>query len=128
MAARLGVDFGEEAHRELGDGDALLLHGVAVADGHGVVVFGVEVVCHAEGRADFVLAAVALSDGAAVIVVGADVIGAERGKHLPGTRLQLLGEWQDGGLDWRHQGGQPEDDADVLVLVELLCGGGVLLV
>ena len=52
------------------DGDADLLHGVAVTDGDGLVVEGVEVDGDAEGGADFVLAAVAASDALGVVVLG----------------------------------------------------------
>ncbi len=52
------------------DGDADLGHGVAVADGDGVVVEGVEVDGDAEGCADLVLAAVAASDALGVVVLG----------------------------------------------------------
>jgi len=49
---------------ELADGHANLFHGVAVADGDGIVFEGVEVDGDAEGRSDFVLAAVATANGA----------------------------------------------------------------
>ena len=48
---------------------ALLLHGVAVADGNGAGLFGLEVHADAERRADLVLTAVALADGAGLVVV-----------------------------------------------------------
>src|SRR4051794_12061089 len=49
--------------------DPLLLHGVALADRHGVVVEGVEVDSDAVRRADLVLASVAAADRAGVVEV-----------------------------------------------------------
>ena len=45
-------------------------HGVAVADGDGLVVEGVEVDSDAEGCADLVLATVAASDALGIVVLG----------------------------------------------------------
>src|SRR6185312_4643524 len=79
---------------------AFLGHGVAVADGHGLVLEGVEVHGDAERRADLVLAAVAAANGAGVVEV--DVPGLPQ---LGGQRLGLRGqvlvarERQHRGLD-----------------------------
>ena len=118
----------EQVGGQVGDINSFLLHRVAFAHGDSVVVFGVEVIGHAEGRADLVLAAVAFADGASVVVFGADVGGAEGLLEFAGGCLELLGEGQDGGLDGGNLGGEVEDDADVFVLVRLLRGGGVFLV
>ena len=53
---------------EFVDADADLLHGVAVAQGDGVVFQSLEVDGDAARRADFVLTAVAAADGAGVVV------------------------------------------------------------
>src|SRR5688572_16412786 len=58
-----------EVADQIGDRDALLLHGVAVADRDGLVLERVEVDRDAERRPDLVLAAVAPPDRAGVVVV-----------------------------------------------------------
>ena len=82
-----------------GEGYALLLQGVAVADGHFLVLDGVEVDRHAEGGARLVLAAVAAADGARIVVEDA-VVAFEVVVELSGDGRDglLLGEREDGGL------------------------------
>ena len=53
---------------------ANLLHGIAVTDCYAAVVFGIEIVCDAERRADFVLAAIALADRACLILINREVL------------------------------------------------------
>src|SRR6266540_3483983 len=67
-------ELSAEVAGELVDGDAILGHGVALADGYGVVGEGVEVDGHAERRADLVLAAVTAPDGAGVVEVNAPML------------------------------------------------------
>ena len=78
-----------EDFEEIADGDALLGHGVAVADGYGVVVEGVEVDGDAVGGADLVLAAIAAADALGVVELGAEaaadqVIDAAGGRSETG--------------------------------------------
>ena len=54
---------------EVVDGDAFLLHGVAVADSDAVVVEGVVIHGDAEGGADGILAAIAATDGVLFVVL-----------------------------------------------------------
>ena len=58
-----------QVHEEVGDGDSLLLHGVAVAQGDAVVLQGVVVNGDAVGGADGILTAVAASDGVFLVVL-----------------------------------------------------------
>ncbi len=58
---------------EVGDVDAGLFHGVAVAQGDGVVFQGLVVDGDAERCADCILTAVALADGILFVVVGGEV-------------------------------------------------------
>ena len=80
--------------------DADLLHGVAVADGDGAVVKGVEVDGDAEGRADLVLAAVAAADALGVVILheAVDDTGlADEVVHLVGRGRQALVAAQGAG-------------------------------
>ena len=72
---------------QVGDGDALLLHGVAVAHGYGVIVERVVVHRDAEWRTNRVLATVAAADGVLLVVLHV-VVELKLGEHLAG----LLGE------------------------------------
>ncbi len=58
-----------EVAAEVVDGYTLLLHGVAVADGDGVVVEGVVVHGDAEGGSDSILTAIAAADGVLLVVL-----------------------------------------------------------
>src|SRR5436305_690115 len=62
------LDLGPQGGGELTDAGALLPHGVAVTDGHGLVFQALEVDRDAERRADLVLSPVELPDGAGIIV------------------------------------------------------------
>src|ERR1700745_2724730 len=68
-----------EVGLDLGDGDALLLHGVAVADRHRLVVQGVEVDGDAVRGADLVLAPVPAADRAGVVEFGVPALAQRRG-------------------------------------------------
>src|SRR5438105_14571994 len=71
-----------QAIEEAGDRDPLLLHGVALADGDGTVVEGVEVDRDAERGAYLVLAAVAAADVAARLVVLDPEVRAQQALNL----------------------------------------------
>ena len=74
---------------ELVDRDALLLHRVAVAHGHGVVLERVEVDGDAERRADLVLAAVATADRPRVVEVDVRRLRSRVGQRA-GERSERL--------------------------------------
>ena len=122
-----GVDLGDEGF----DGDALLGHGVAVAEGDGAVFLqGVEVDGDAEGGADFVLTAVAAADGAGLVpeAVPALLEALEDGAGEVAEFGAVLDEGEDGDLDGGDGGGEVEDGADVflaLVVNEFLLFVGV---
>ena len=116
----------QEPGEEVADGDAFLLHGVAVADGDGVflgvivVIFsaladGVEVDGDAEGGAHFVLAAVAAADGCGLVVEDVHM-GLEEVFHFLGFLDEfgfVFQKGKDGGLDGSHLGIESHDGADV---------------
>ena len=77
-----------EVGREGVDADALLGHGVALADGHCLVFEGVEVDRDAERGADLVLAAVAAADRLGVVELGRPAL-AEDGGEVAGLRRQV---------------------------------------
>src|SRR5690606_29918262 len=125
---RSGADeaLGEVA-AHLAEGHALLAHGVAVADRHGLVLEGVEVHRHAQRRADLVLAAVTTAHGTGVVEVDVPVL-AQLGGEVPGHRGELLvaGQRQHRGLDRRQARVELEHGA--LVDPALGVGGLVLAV
>ena len=108
------------------DGEPDLFRRVAVADGDGVVVQGVEVDGDAEGRADLVLAAVASSDGArdvpldvvALLEVAVESFGD--GEELG----RLLDEGEDGDFYGGDGGVELEDVALLAVHLVLFVGLG----
>ena len=114
-----------EIGHQLGDGQADLLHGVAVADGdaavagRGFVADGLEVDGDAVRGADLVLAAIALADGPGLVVIDHEVLG-EHVADLLGLLTELLGQRQDGALVRREGGMQVHDDADVVVALLVL--------
>ena len=75
---------------ELVDRHADLLHGIAVADGDGVVFEGVEVNSYAVWGADFVLAAVTLADGTSDIIGNLEML-VEDGKDFFSLVFKFLG-------------------------------------
>src|SRR5215211_7612085 len=64
----LALNLLAQPAREVVDGQANLLHRVAVAHGDGAVFQALEVDREAVGRADLVLAAVAAADGARLVI------------------------------------------------------------
>src|SRR5699024_3206860 len=103
-----------EVALELVDGDALLLHRVALADGDGVVVQGVEVDGHAVRGADLVLTTVAAADGAGGVVVDVPQTAQLVGDLLRGRgQGLLLRQRQDGDLHRGQARVQLEDGACV---------------
>ena len=113
---RESMEIVVEESSEVVDGDALLLHGVAVADGDTVVVEGVVVHGDAEGGADGILTAIAATDGVLLVVLE-HVVGFEHVHNLAGFLGQsvLLDQRQHSGLVGSQHGGQAEDRADTAV-------------
>src|SRR5690606_26322074 len=103
---------------------AFLLHAVAVANGNGMVLFGLVVNGYAEGRANGVLAAVALANAVLFLVIAVE-IGFALVKKVPGyfREAVLFGERQYGQLD----GGQPWRELQHHAAVLLFGGAQVLL-
>ena len=114
---RSKLDLFRDVCVELVDPDALLLHGVAVADGHAAVVCGIKVVGDAERRADLVLTAVALADGAGLVKVGHKVLAQHVG-DLACLCAQLFAQRQHRSLERRQRRMQVHDHTGVL-FVEL---------
>ncbi|OEI70008.1 putative transcriptional regulator [Curtobacterium sp. ER1/6] len=112
---------------QLVERDALLRHRVALPHGHGLVLERVEVHRDAERRADLVVATVATADRTGVVEVDVPVPAQVVGEPA-GHRRELLvpGQRQDGGLDRRQAGVEPEDRA--LVDAALRVRGLVLVV
>src|SRR5690242_6625551 len=102
-AASAAEQAGGEVALDLVQGDALLLHRVALADGDRVVVQGVEVDGDAERRTDLVLAAVAAADGTGVVELDVPVLPEVGGEALGLRReLRVAGEREDRDLDRRQ--------------------------
>ena len=59
--------FLPEICHQLGNSDAFLFRGVAIAHGNGIVLQGLKIYGYAPGRADFVLRVIPLSDIAAIV-------------------------------------------------------------
>ena len=120
------ADAGVDVRLQRLDRDALLRHRIAVAHGHAAVGLAVEIVGHAQRRADFVEAAVALADGAAVVVLGEEALGQLLVQRLRGAG-ELLGQRQHGRLHRRERGVDAQHGADVAraVLPQLLLVIGV---
>ena len=109
------------------DGDAHLLHGVALADGDAVVgggvlvAHGVEVEGDAVRRADLVGAAVALADGAGLVVVDHEVLRQLGVQLLRRSREHLLlAQRQDRRLVRRERRVQVQHGAHVVVALLVL--------
>ena len=75
---------------ELVDRHADLLHGIAVANGDGVVFKGIEVNGYAVWGTDFVLAAVTLANGTGDIIGNLEML-VEDGKDFFSLVFKLLG-------------------------------------
>ena len=98
-----------------------LLHGVAVAQGDGILegsVFaqGVEINRDTEGSASFILSAIASADGARIVIEDIHVRPEERLDFSGfGDELGLVFEqWEDADLDGSHPGVELHHDADFL--------------
>ena len=110
---------------QLGNRDADLLHGVAVADGHGMVrrgrlvAHGLEVDGDAVRRADLVLAAITLADGTGIVEIDHEFLLQVMVDFL-GSRGELLRQRQDGRLVRRKGRVQMQDGADVVVALLVL--------
>ena len=89
MKLKLEFDVFFDVSFNLVDRHSDLFHGVAVADGHGVVFLSVEIDGNAERRADFVLAAVAFAAAAGLVVVDVEVL-SEVGVHSFSLSSKLL--------------------------------------
>ena len=101
---------------EIVDGDALLLHGVAVADGDTVVVEGVVVDSNAEGSADGILTAIAASDGILLVVLE-HIVLFEHVHNLAGFLGQavFLDQRKHSSFVGCEHGGQAENGTDAAV-------------
>lgn len=109
---QLGGDVGDE----VADGDALLFHRVAVAEGDGVVFEGIEVDGDAKRGAEFVLAAVPFADGArfVVLAVPEGLEGGKDGLGFFGEGL-FFHEGENGHFDGGDAGGEVEHGAHFAV-------------
>ena len=79
------------------DGHSDLFHGVAVANGDGLIFLSVEINGNAERCTDLVLAAVAFADAAGLIVIDVERLG-EISVHGFSLVRELFRKWQNGGL------------------------------
>ncbi|CDZ92017.1 Predicted transcriptional regulator [Rhodococcus ruber] len=124
-AARSGADqpLGQVT-LDLVEPDALLRHGVALADGDGLVLEGVEVDRDAERGADLVLAAVAAADGAGVVELDVPVLAQLRGEVLRlGAQIRIARQRQHRRLDR----GEPAIEAQHGALVDATLRVGCLV-
>ena len=69
----LKTDFLFQTVAELGNIHALLLHGVAVTDGDGIVIFRIEVKGDAIRSTDLILTAVTFTDASGFVIFAAEV-------------------------------------------------------
>ena len=101
-----------EVAAEVVDGYTLLLHGVAVADGDGVVVEGVVVHGDAEGGSDGILTAIAAADGVLLVVLQHVVMLEEIHDFasLLGEAV-FLDQGEHGGFVGSEHGGEVEHGA-----------------
>ncbi len=113
-------DFGYE----VGDGDSLLLHAVALAEGHCVVFEGVEINGDAKWCSEFVLAAVPFADGARFVVFALrDRLELVKDfKGFFGQRL-FFHEREHGDFDGGDAGREVENGAHFAVFQFLLFVG-----
>src|SRR5579884_2009219 len=123
-AAARDVELLAQRRLQPAHGNAHLLHGVALANGHRLVLQGVEVDGDGERRADLVLAAVAAADRLGLVVRGGEAaaqVVLDAVSHL--AQLGLLAERQDGDLEGRDVGMHAQHHA--LLAAHLLAVVGV---
>ena len=71
----LKLDFFSQIVLDLIQRNPYLLHGITVADGNALIVFGIKIICNAERRTYLILAAIALADGARVVEINHEALG-----------------------------------------------------
>ena len=112
---------------DIGNGDAYLLHTVALADGNAVVgsvgfgTDGVEIKGDAEWSADLVLAAVALADGAGLVVVDHELLGKLVVKlHCGACEYLFLAQGENCALEGSESGMQVQNGAYIVFALLIL--------
>ena len=95
--------------------NTLLLHRVAVAHCHAVILDGVEVIGDAQRSTDLVLAAIALADGAGLVEIDHE-FAAQVVADLYSLFRKLLREGKHRSLVGRDDGGEMEHHAGVVLL------------
>ena len=109
------VDALGEIGNQLCDRDADLLHRVAVADGHALILLvRIEIIGNAVRRADLILTAIALADRAGVVEIDHEMLG-EHLIDLVGLLGKLLGERQHCALERREHRVEVHDGAHILL-------------
>ncbi len=126
-------EWRRQTRQELINGDAFLLHRVAMTQRHGVRFFrsvfayGIEIDSHAERCARLVLAAVATADGSGLVVRDSHV-RAQLGDHFLRLRHQLwlvLEQREDADLDRGHARVETQHGAHLALAV--FVGDGFLV-
>ena len=112
------ADLRAQRGAELARGDALLPHGVAVADGHRLVFQALEVDGDAERGADLVLAAVAASDRSGVVELDHPVLAQGVGDLAATLRRNWNVEFDDAGAIGRRYRRQDEIGTPFCITVD----------